>query len=120
MSNYNEMINEMRTMQAMSSGLTGMDMKTKDVFGPVKVDVPNIFERFILRKKENVHAFGINFGTVAEAKAMASGVAEDALIMSLTVGGVLAIQKAVEKATRKEAMFKKKGKKKQKTTYLYE
>ena len=118
MSNYNEMVNEMRTMQTMSSGLTGMDMKTKDIFGPVKVDVPNIFERLFLRKKENVHAFGINFGTVAETKAMLNGVAEDALIVSLTVGGVLVIQNAVEKATRKEAMFKKKSKKKQKTTYL--
>ena len=119
MRNYDEMINEMRTINSINAGMTGgMNMKTKDVFGPVKVDVPNLFERFILRKKENVHAFGINLGTVAETKAKASAAVEDALIISLTVGGVLAIQNAVEKATRKEAMFKKKGKKKTKTTYL--
>ena len=119
MRNYDEMINEMKAINSMNDSMSGgMNMKTKDVFGPVKVDVPNLFERFILRKKENVHAFGINLGTVAETKAKASAAVEDALIISLTVGGVLAIQNAVEKATRKEAMFKKKGKKKNKTTYL--
>ena len=80
-------------------------MKTKTICGPLMVDKPNIFERVILRKKENVHVFGKSLGTIAEAKATAVDAGKDALIVSTTVLAVIGLQKAVKTMKRRKNLF---------------